>query len=95
MDETKATHDPRKPLVTLYTRPGCHLCDEAKQAMHAARCEGQYTLREINIDLSPDLTRRYGWDIPVVLINGVVTFKHRLTPSDFKRELQRAIDSAD
>ncbi|HEY1402755.1 MAG TPA: glutaredoxin family protein [Pyrinomonadaceae bacterium] len=85
-------HEAQKAQVTLYTRPGCHLCDEAKQAMLAARCEGQYTLREIDIDLVPDLARRYGWDIPVVLINGVETFKHRLTPSEFKRELQRAIN---
>jgi glutaredoxin len=92
MDETKDTHDSRRALVTLYTRPGCHLCDEAKQAMLAARCEEQYTLREINIDLTPDLVRRYGWDIPVVLINGVETFKHRLTSSEFKRELRRAIN---
>lgn len=90
MDETTDTDDPRKARVTLYTRPGCHLCDEAKQAMLAARCEGQYTLREINIDLDPDLTRRYGWDIPVVLINGVETFRHRLTASEFQREIMRA-----
>jgi glutaredoxin len=94
MDDTKDSHHPRKAQVTLYTRPGCHLCEEARQAMLAARCEAQYTLREIDIDLSPELARRYGWDIPVVLINGVETFRHRLTPSDFKRELRRAIDLA-
>ena len=87
-------HEAQKAQVTIYTRPGCHLCDEAKQAMLAAGCERLYTLREINIDLDPDLARRYGWDIPVVLIDGVETFKHRLTPSEFKRELRRAIDSA-
>jgi glutaredoxin len=90
MDETTNTTDPRKALVTLYTRPGCHLCAEAKQAMLDARCEGQYTLREINIDLDPELRRRYGWDIPVVLIDGVETFRHRLTPSEFKREILSA-----
>jgi glutaredoxin len=80
--------------VTLYTRRGCHLCEEAKQAMRAAGCERRYTLREIDIDLHPELARRYGWDIPVVLIDGVETFRHRLTPSDFKRELSRALDAA-
>jgi glutaredoxin len=93
MDETRDTDDPHKARVTLYTRPGCHLCEEAKQAMLAARCEGLYTLREINIDLDPDLVRRYGWDIPVVHLNGVETFRHRLTPSDFERELRRALKS--
>ena len=95
MDETKDTHSQRTARVTLYTRPGCHLCEEAKRAMLAARCEALYTLREINIDLDPELTRRYGWDIPVVLINDVETFRHRLTSSDFERELRRVIDSAD
>jgi glutaredoxin len=94
MDETTDTDNPRTARLTLYTRPGCHLCDEARQAMLAALCEEQYTLREINIDLDPNLARRYGWDIPVVLINGVETFRHRLTASEFRRELRRALDSA-
>ena len=90
MDETGDSDDLRRARVTLYTRPGCHLCEEAKRAMLAARSAGEYTLEEINIDLDPDLVRRYGWDIPVVVINGVETFKHRLTPSEFERELRRA-----
>jgi glutaredoxin len=90
MDENADTDDPRKARVTLYTRPGCHLCEEAKQAMLAARCAGEYRLEEIDIDLDPNLVRRYGWDIPVVLINGVETFRHRFTPSEFERELRRA-----
>ena len=94
MDAGHNIDDAQKAQVTLYTRPGCHLCDEAKEAMLAARCESEYTLREINIDLDPELTRRYGWDIPVVVINGVETFRHRLTPSDFRREVRRALDSA-
>lgn len=94
MDDTHKTRDPSdaapKAQVTLYTRPGCHLCDEAKQAMLAAGCRGKYTLQEINIDLDPELARRYGWDIPVVLINGIETFKHRLAASEFEREIERA-----
>ena len=90
MDAAHETDDPRKAQVTLYTRPGCHLCDEAKQAILAADCRGSYTLQEVNIDLDPELSRRYGWDIPVVLINGIETFKHRLTASEFEREIRRA-----
>jgi glutaredoxin len=91
MDDADKTDGRRKAQVTLYTRPGCHLCDEAKQAMLAADCQSRYTLQEINIDLDPALTRRYGWDIPVVLIDGIETFKHRLTASDFEREIERAV----
>jgi glutaredoxin len=90
MDETKDSHKATKAQVTFYTRPNCHLCEEARQAMRAAGCEGQYTLREIDIDGDPELSRRYGLDIPVVLINGVQIFKHRLTASEFEREIRRA-----
>jgi glutaredoxin len=93
MDATDEKDEKHKAQVTLYTRPHCHLCDEAKQAILASDCRDQFTLREVNIDLDPALVRRYGWDIPVVLINGVETFKHRLTSSDFTREIKRARDN--
>jgi len=75
--------------VILYTRPGCHLCDLAKREMLAADCANDYDLREVNIDADPTLAARYGWDIPVITINGVVAFKHRLTAPAFRHELQR------
>jgi glutaredoxin len=90
MDETIDSHNTPKAQVAFYTRPGCHLCEAARQAMRAAGCEGRYTLREIDIDGDPELSRRYGLDIPVILINGVQTFKHRLTASEFEREIRRA-----
>lgn len=75
--------------VTLYTRPGCHLCAEAKREILAAGPAADYNLVEVNIDDDPALAARYGWDIPVVSINGVVAFKHRLTVAEFQRELAR------
>jgi glutaredoxin len=82
-----------KAQVVIYTRPGCHLCDEAKAEIARARSSHLFDLAEINIDTNAELTRRYGYDIPVVTINGTHAFKHRLTAQDFKRELQRALDS--
>ena len=78
-----------KTRVTFYTRPGCHLCDVAKREIAAAGGADSYELVEVNIDADPALQARYGWDIPVVAVNGVVAFKHRLTAADFRRELQR------
>ena len=83
-----------KPHVVFYTKPGCHLCEEARAEIERAGCAGLYTFEEVDILSDAELTRRYGWDIPVVVINGVETFKHRLTPSDFRREVRRALDSA-
>jgi glutaredoxin len=79
----------KRATVTIYTRPGCHLCDEAKAAMHASGCDGEYSLEEINIDEDPELRERYGNDIPVILINGAKVFKHRVDPGEFKRKLRR------
>jgi len=73
-----------KARVVIYSRPGCHLCDEAKRAIHAAQCLDQYTLDEIDIESDPDLLKRYRYDIPVITVNGVETFKHSLTAEEFR-----------
>ena len=82
---------PPKANVTLYTRPGCHLCEEAKAEMFAAGCEGQYVLQEVNIDTDPALKERYGSEIPVILINGIKAFKYRLTAKEFREKLNRLV----
>lgn len=79
-----------KAHVIIYSRPGCHLCDEAKQAIEAAQCLDEYTLDEINIESDPDLLRRYQYDIPVITINGVEAFRHRLTVQEFKLAMARS-----
>lgn len=73
----------------IYSRPGCHLCDEAKQLIESVECN-EYTLEEINIESDPDLLRRYVYDIPVITINGVEAFRHRLTAAEFLLRLQKA-----
>ena len=80
---------PVKAHVIIYTRPGCHLCEEAKAEMLAADCAASYSLEEINIDADPALKARYGWEIPVIFINGVKAFKYRLTAKEFKKRLGR------
>ncbi|HKQ52447.1 MAG TPA: glutaredoxin family protein [Pyrinomonadaceae bacterium] len=83
-----------KAHVILYTRPGCHLCEEARQEMLKADCGDDYTLAEVNIDADPTLKERYGWEIPVVLINNVKAFKYRLTADEFRRKVKRAAQSS-
>ena len=79
---------PTKAQVIIYSRPGCHLCDEAKQSIEDAGCQNEYTLEEINIEGDPDLLNRYQFDIPVVTINGVEAFRHRLTAQEFRERLR-------
>lgn len=76
--------------VTLYTRPGCHLCDVAKEAMNAARCADEYTLDEVNIESDPRLLHSYRNDIPVILVNGLEAFRHSVTPKDFREQITMA-----
>jgi len=73
-----------KRHVILYTRPGCHLCDDAKQAMEGADCDNEYTLQEINIESDRELLRLYQFDIPVITIDGVEAFRHRLSSEAFR-----------
>jgi hypothetical protein len=61
----------------------------AKAAIEASGCAGEYSLEEVNIDEHPALREQYGYDIPVIFINGVKAFKHRVESSEFKRKLRR------
>ena len=75
--------------VIVYSRPGCHLCDEAKSAMLAAGCSQHFVLQEINIETDPDLYERYRYEIPVITINGVEAFRYRVDPKVFKETITR------
>jgi glutaredoxin len=76
--------------VTLYTRPGCHLCEEAKAAMTPLLREFGATLREVNIDEDPVLRERYGWDVPVIFLGARKVAKHRVDLEQFRRQLHEA-----
>jgi glutaredoxin len=90
-DARLAASGPRD--VTLYTRPGCHLCDEAKYAITPLLREFGVTLQEINIDADPVLKERYGWDIPVIFIGQHKAAKHHVDLEQFRRQLQDAVAS--
>ena len=76
-----------KPRVIIYSRPGCHLCDEAKAAIVGAGCSDQFVLEEINIESDEELLGKYKYDIPVVTIDGVETFIHRVDPREFRTRI--------
>ena len=76
--------------VTLFTRPGCHLCDEAKAALQPLVAEFGAVLREVNVDSDEDLRARYGADVPVVFLGARKVAKHRVDPAQFRRQLAHA-----
>jgi glutaredoxin len=87
-DARLAAAGPRE--VTLYTRPGCHLCEEAKTAIAPLMREFAGELREVNIDKDAVLKERYGLDIPVIFIGARKAAKHRVDPLQFRRQLQES-----
>ncbi len=87
-DERLARATPRE--VTLYTRPGCHLCEEAKAAIAPLLAEFGATLLEVNIDEDPVLRERYGWDVPVLFVGAHKAAKHRVDLEQFRRQLRDA-----
>ncbi len=87
-DARLAASSPRD--VTLYTRPGCHLCDEAKSAIAPLLREFGMALREVSIDADPILRERYGLDVPVIFIGRHKAAKHRVDLEQFRRQLKDA-----
>ena len=80
--------------VTLYTRPGCHLCDDAKALIEPLLREFGARLREVNIDEDRELEERHGWDIPVLFIGAHKAAKHRVDVQQFRRQLEEARERA-
>ena len=70
--------------VVLYTKPGCHLCEEMKEVMSSSGCVELYTLEEVDIESDAELFARYRFEIPVLFINGVEAFRHHLRLDEFR-----------
>jgi len=87
-DNRLAAAGPRE--ITLYTRPGCHLCEEANAAIAPLLEEFGATLREVSVLGDPILEGRYGWDLPVVFIGARKAAKHRVNVEQFRRQLRDA-----
>jgi glutaredoxin len=87
-DKRLAAADPLE--VTLYSRPGCHLCEHAKMEIAPLLQEFGATLREVNIDGDAALTERYAWDVPVLFVGAHKAAKHRVNLVQFRRQLQEA-----
>jgi glutaredoxin len=62
--------------VTLYSRPGCHLCEEARAVLEHARRRTAFEIDEIDIEGDDALHARYLERIPVVVLDGEELFEH-------------------
>ena len=76
--------------ITLYTRPGCHLCEEARQQMAPVLAEFGAELLEVNIDADPALRELYSNDVPVIFLGARKIAKHRVDLVQLRRQLADA-----
>ena len=74
--------------LTLYTRPGCHLCEEMKAVVRRVQAQAACELAEVDISLDEALLRRYRHHVPVLLADGVEVARTRIGVA----ELLEALD---
>lgn len=58
------------PRVTLYSRPGCHLCDQARAVIERVCADTGEAYVEVFIDGDPDLVERFTNEVPVTYVDG-------------------------
>jgi glutaredoxin len=78
-------------VVTLYSKPGCHLCEEARAIIEPLIGEFGATFCEVNIAEDGELMKRYGYDIPVIYVGERKVAKHRVNAEQFRRRLEEAV----
>jgi hypothetical protein len=76
--------------LTLYSRAGCHLCDEMKLVVQrvARSASEPVTIEVLDISTDAALEARYGLEIPVLLIDGRKAAKYRVTEAELRRMLE-------
>jgi len=73
--------------LTLYTRRGCHLCEEARQVIESVKQRYAFDYEECDIDTDPQMRHLYNEEIPVIAIDGRKAFKYRVTPEELLKKL--------
>ena len=77
----------KKLKVEIYSKPDCHLCDEAKSVLLEVQKEISFEVCEINIISDPKLFDKFKEQIPVIFINERKAFKFRVNENDLRRKL--------
>ncbi|ASY12501.1 glutaredoxin-like protein [Candidatus Planktophila dulcis] len=76
-------------MVTVYSRHGCHLCEDAVKTLEGMREELAFEIEIIYIDGNPELEKLYGNEVPVIHINGEHHDFYRIDPERFRTSLEK------
>ena len=74
--------------VIIYSKPGCHLCEEAIRVLQRIQTQNPFTLEEVNIQDDPALLADYGEQIPVVTLNGTFLFEYTVDENRLRQLLK-------
>jgi glutaredoxin len=74
--------------LTVYSRPGCHLCEEMKATIDRVARHVPLTMHVVDISADADLEARYGLEIPVLVVNGKKAAKYRISEEELLRLLR-------
>jgi hypothetical protein len=77
---------PAQRTITIYTRQGCHLCDDAISVVRRV-ASGRADIRLVDIDAAPHLTERYTVRVPVVAVDGVEIAEYHIAPDQLEAAL--------
>lgn len=75
------------PSVTLFGKPGCHLCDVARQVVELVCAERDLDFEELDITTDPFLASEYSAAVPVVEVDGVEVGRFRISPDALRAAL--------
>ena len=73
--------------LVIYSRPGCHLCEEMKVVIQLVQRKIPFAVREVDISADANLERLYGIEIPILMIDGRKAAKYRISEEELKRKL--------
>ena len=77
--------------VVMYSRPGCHLCEEARAVLDGLRERLPFALTEVDIEADAALHARYLERIPVVTLDGEELFDYHVDVEELERRLRYSV----
>jgi glutaredoxin len=75
--------------ITIYSRHGCHLCDDAQAVLESMREELNFEIEVINIDEDVELIKLYSDQVPVIHIDGLHHDFYKVDPVRFRSSLEK------
>ena len=74
--------------ITIYSRQGCHLCNDAQKTLESMREELKFEIEVIEIDEDAELIKLYSDQVPVIHIDGIHHDFYKVDPLRFRSSLE-------